>query len=68
MAIATIFVNVFYGYLAVGALFATWFAATGAQRMDKGVEGTSWKLRLLLLPGAVLLWPVLARKCWAAKS
>jgi len=62
MNMAIIFVNVFYCYLTIGALFSVWFAAKGAQRIDKDMEGTSWKLRLLLLPGAVLLWPVLAKK------
>ena len=47
-------------YLAVGALFALFFAFAGAARLDRATKGAGPFFRLLLLPGAALLWPLLA--------
>lgn len=46
-------------YAALGALFAAAFAAKGASAVVPGVQG-SLGFRLMLLPGATLLWPWLA--------
>ena len=59
---ATVFVSIFYLYLFVGTLFAIWFVAVGYARLDAGLHQASGWLRLLLLPGAMLLWPVLMGK------
>lgn len=62
MSITALLLLVFYLYLLVGLLFALWFVFKGVQKLDSGMDGAKWNLRLLLLPGAVLLWPVLIRK------
>ena len=47
-------------YAAIGLLFALWFVTAGLARVDESARDASWGLRLLLLPGAVAFWPLLA--------
>lgn len=67
MPAATIFVYTFYAYLMIGLLFAAWFILKGVDIIDENMHGTSWNVRILLLPGSALLWPVLLSK-WAKAS
>ena len=46
-------------YLGVGVLFAVPFAFVGAARIDPDAAGATLGFRLLILPGAAALWPVL---------
>ncbi|MEL6356350.1 MAG: hypothetical protein AAFQ37_05375 [Bacteroidota bacterium] len=57
----------FYIYLLIGLLFGLWFVFLGVQRLDSGMNGAKWTMRLLLLPGAIGLWPVLLRKFFTAR-
>jgi len=59
-----ILVYLFLGYLALGAVFAPLFVAFGIHRVDATARASSWGFRLLVLPGAVALWPLLATR-WA---
>lgn len=52
----------FYAYVLVGVLFATFFVWSGAGKIDDSARGMSWKVRALLFPGSVALWPVLLRQ------
>lgn len=45
-------------YGAVGLLFALPFAFLGASRIDGATKGTGLFFRLLIIPGAALLWPL----------
>ena len=47
-------------YLLIGVAFAVAFALRWAGRLDPVATQGTWGFRLLLLPGATLLWPVLA--------
>ncbi len=47
-------------YLGAGLLFAVPFAFRWAGRLDPVAERGTWGFRLLLLPGAAALWPLLA--------
>lgn len=47
------------GYLAAGLAFAGVFAARWAGHLDPAAANGTWGFRLLLLPGATLLWPYL---------
>jgi hypothetical protein len=49
-------------YAAIGAVFAVAFASFGAARIDPSANGASVGFRLLILPGATALWPVLLRR------
>jgi hypothetical protein len=47
-------------YLSLGAIFAVGFALRWAGRLDPVAREGSTGFRLLILPGAMLLWPYLA--------
>jgi len=49
-------------YAALGLLFAVPFVARGIDRVDPAAAGASWGFRLVVLPGVVALWPLLARR------
>jgi len=46
-------------YAAAGTLFAAAFVARGARRLDRNVDGAPWTFRLIIAPGAAVLWPLL---------
>lgn len=54
-------------YLAAGALFAIAFVRRGAGRLDVNARDGSLAFRLAIVPGSVLLWPLLARLWWRAR-
>lgn len=54
-------------YAALGLVFALAFVARGAARMDPGAAAGTLGFRLLLLPGAAALWPLLAWR-WHATA
>lgn len=60
-------VNLLLLYLLFGLLFALAFAWKGAEKVDAKAAHTSWFFKLLILPGAMALWPFLLSK-WIAKS
>lgn len=62
MAIAQWIVNLAMFYAGIGLLFAVAFVIFGAGRMDESAKGASVFFRLLILPGAAALWPVLLRR------
>ena len=51
-------------YAAAGLLFAIPFVVRGAGRIDPQARAGSRGFRLLILPGVVAFWPLLARR-WA---
>lgn len=59
MSPLTILIYLFYAYLLLGLIFGLWFVFRGVQKMDAGMESAPWKLRLMLLPGAMAFWLVL---------
>jgi hypothetical protein len=46
------------GYLALGVVIAMLFAAF-VQRIEPSAQGGSLLFRLLIVPGATLLWPLI---------
>ncbi|HWA15020.1 MAG TPA: hypothetical protein VG817_01205 [Gemmatimonadales bacterium] len=57
--LATLIVALAALYLVAGALFAIPFATRWAGRLDPVAANGTIGFRLLLLPGAILLWPLL---------
>ena len=49
-------------YCALGVIFAIAFVARGARRIDPAMSGSTWGVRVLILPGVVALWPWLAHR------
>lgn len=62
--LANMLVMVAGAYLAVGVVFAALFIWRGAASIDHAAASAGLGFRVLLIPGAALLWPWLARK-WA---
>jgi hypothetical protein len=55
-------------YVILGTLFAAPFVAKGVNRVDPAARTASWAFRLLILPGAIALWPLLAAKWWRTRA
>ena len=49
-------------YALAGAAFGLWFIALGAPRCDPMAARAPLRVRLLFLPGAVAVWPLLLSK------
>lgn len=49
-------------YLLLGLAFAAPFLARGVQKMDSHAEAAGLAVRLILLPGTMVLWPVLLKR------
>jgi hypothetical protein len=54
-------------YVGTGLLFAPAFVTRGVQRIDAAARGAGWGFRLLIVPGTVIVWPLLALR-WAVGS
>lgn len=54
--------TVLFIYLLPGFVFAVWFAYVKVPRIDPGARNSSFFFKLILLPGAMLLWPILLFK------
>jgi membrane protein implicated in regulation of membrane protease activity len=63
--IAAGFLILLGAYLAIGLVFAVPFALVGAKKIDPHAAKGSWGFRLLIIPGATALWPLLLRR-WVA--
>lgn len=62
MTIAEWVVNLVMMYAAVGIVFAVAFVIEGIGKIDPAAKGSSLMFRLLVLPGAAALWPVLLKR------
>jgi hypothetical protein len=51
-------------YLLCGLAFAIPFVLVGVGKIDPHAAHGSWGFRLLIIPGTMFLWPLLARR-WA---
>ncbi|MBI5385602.1 MAG: hypothetical protein HZA90_13065 [Verrucomicrobia bacterium] len=49
-------------YLLCGFVFAIPFAVVGVNRIDPHAAHASWGFRVLIIPGTVLLWPLLGHR------
>jgi hypothetical protein len=54
-------------YLAAGFVFAVLFVTRGVTRVDEGAHGSGPGFRIIILPGAMVFWPLLLRK-WIKAS
>ena len=64
IAFADVLLLVIGMYFALGICFALAFALWGAQTIDPAAKGMSPLARVLILPGATALWPLLLLKWW----
>ena len=49
-------------YLLCGLAFAVPFAFFGVGKIDAHAAHATWGFRLLIIPGTILLWPMLAQR------
>jgi hypothetical protein len=66
-ALARLLIGASAVYLGVGLLFALPFAARWAGRLDPAAAAGTWGFRLLILPRAMLLWPLLLYRVLRAR-
>jgi len=59
MRLAELLVELFAAYLLTGVIFAVAFIARGIGRVDPVAQHAPWSFRLIVLPGAAALWPLL---------
>lgn len=62
LALAGWVVRLALAYLLIGVFFAIPFAFRWVARLDPVAAHGTAGFRMLILPGAVLLWPLLARR------
>jgi len=62
LSLAIWVVRLALGYALIGALFAIPFAFRWVARLDPVAAHGTIGFRLLIVPGAILLWPLLARR------
>ena len=59
MHVAELLVDAFTAYGLAGLVFAIAFVTMGIQRVDSVAEHAPLAFRLIVLPGAAALWPLL---------
>lgn len=57
-------VRVLAGYALAGVAFAIPFVLRGVGRIDPVAREGTWGFRLIIVPGVVALWPLLAFRWW----
>jgi hypothetical protein len=55
-------------YALVGVVFAVAFVMCGIDALDEAARGSGIGFRLIVMPGAAALWPLLLRRWIGAKS
>lgn len=55
-------------YLALGVVFAVPFLVRGLRRIDPATAGGTLGFKLVILPGVVALWPLLARRWLSGRT
>lgn len=54
-------------YVTMGLVFAVAFITRGLASIDRGATSMPWRVRLLIAPGTVALWPLMAWK-WRTQT
>jgi Sec-independent protein secretion pathway component TatC len=57
--IARVTVTLLALYVGTGVVFAIPFVIAGVNRIDPVARESGWGFRVMILPGAVALWPIL---------
>ena len=58
----TVMVRLVEIYALIGLLFAVYFVIKGVGKIDPNAAQGSWGFRLLILPGAAALWPLMLKR------
>ncbi|MEO1786818.1 MAG: hypothetical protein AAFR41_07330 [Pseudomonadota bacterium] len=68
LALAELLVGAMAVYIAIGALVALVTVTVGAPRIDPAARGMPIQARMLIFPGAMLLWPIMLIKLVTQKA
>lgn len=68
LVIAAYAAGLFLIYAAIGIAFGVWFAASGVGKLDSAATHAPWSFRLIVMPGAAALWPLLLKRCLSRRS
>lgn len=60
--IVAAFLTLLGAYSVCGLIFAIPFVFVGASKIDPHAARGSWGFRLMIIPGAAALWPLLLRR------
>ena len=63
-----IFLTVLGIYILAGILFGLYFIFGGAVKLDPLMGDSKKRVRLLLMPGCIAVWPLLLRRMIKAKQ
>ena len=66
-SLAAALVTLATAYVGAGVIVAPLFVAVGVGRVDVRAANAGWGFRVLILPGSVLLWPLVLRR-WIQAS
>ena len=62
MIVAEVILLIALAYLLLGLAVGVPFVLSGVDRVDEAARGASLGFRLLILPGTIALWPLMATK------
>ena len=62
MIVAEVILLVVLAYVLCGLAVGVPFVLSGVDRVDEAARGASLGFRLLILPGTIALWPLMATK------
>ena len=68
MLLATIIAWTLTGWLLVGLLCVPWIIVRGLDRIDPAVSGSSRGFRLMMIPSAIVFWPLLLTRALKRQS
>ncbi len=54
-------------YLLIGVVFAIGFVMWGVTVIDEAAKESGWRFRIIIIPGAIIFWPLLLGK-WMSVS
>ena len=55
-------------YFSGGALFTVIFLFRGLNKVDERTHGATVGFKIIIIPGCIVLWPILLRKWMAAAN
>ena len=63
----SLLISIFTAYMGIGILFSILFVFFGAAKADPAAAGMPFRVRLILIPGCAIFWPLMLVK-WFKKS
>lgn len=66
--VARIGVTLLELYVLAGLILAPWIVWRGLDRLDPHAIESGWGFRLMVAPGVVAFWPLLAQRLWRGVS